>query len=119
MPNDSRRKVDEPKASDEAGPHGRARLLRMNEKFCQRLERAIERGAEHMPAHLSGEQIQLLRQLATPLVAPAQIDARAPPTDPAAGRKQRRRMSSVTLPQPSAGAALFGRAVLTSVLRSN
>src|SRR5262249_23253036 len=40
------------------------------------------------------------------------IDARAPPADPAAGRKQRRRMSSVTLPQASAGAALFGRAVL-------
>src|SRR5438105_13792974 len=31
---------------------------------------------------------------------------------PAAGRKQRRRMLSVTLPQASAGAALFGRAVL-------
>src|SRR5438034_8026115 len=40
------------------------------------------------------------------------IDARAPPAHPAAGRKQRRRMSSVTLPQASAGAALFGRAVL-------
>jgi hypothetical protein len=40
------------------------------------------------------------------------IDARAPPPDPAAGRKQRRQMSSVTLPQASAGAALFGRAVL-------
>src|SRR5262249_20502333 len=40
------------------------------------------------------------------------IDARAPPADPAARRKQRRRMSSVTLPQASAGAALFGRAVL-------
>src|SRR5262249_6714594 len=39
------------------------------------------------------------------------IDSRAPPADPAAGRKQRRRMSSVTLPQASAGAALFGRAV--------
>src|SRR5438034_10248640 len=40
------------------------------------------------------------------------VDARAPPAHPAAGRKQRRRMSSVTLPQASAGAALFGRAVL-------
>jgi hypothetical protein len=40
------------------------------------------------------------------------IDARAPPADPAAGRKQRRRMSSVTLPQGSAGVASFGRAVL-------
>src|SRR5262249_52647138 len=39
------------------------------------------------------------------------IDSRAPPPDPAAGRKQRRRMSFVTLPQASAGAALFGRAV--------
>src|SRR5262245_11944887 len=40
------------------------------------------------------------------------IDAQVPPADPAAGRKRRRRMSSVTLPQSSAGAALFGRAVL-------
>jgi hypothetical protein len=40
------------------------------------------------------------------------IDVRAPPADPAAGRKQRWRMSPVTLPQASAGAALFGRAVL-------
>src|SRR5438445_729823 len=40
------------------------------------------------------------------------LSARAPPADPAAGRKQRRRMLSVTLPQASAGAALFGRAVL-------
>src|SRR5262249_60946151 len=40
------------------------------------------------------------------------IDAQAPPPYPAAGRKQRRRMSSVTLPQASAGAALLARAVL-------
>jgi hypothetical protein len=40
------------------------------------------------------------------------IDVRAPPADPAAGRKQRWRMSPVALPQASAGAALFGRAVL-------
>src|SRR5262249_36061911 len=40
------------------------------------------------------------------------IDARAPPADPAAGRQQHRRMSSVNLPQASAGAALFGRAVV-------
>src|SRR5215510_5131844 len=46
-----------------------------------------------------------------PLLLARAIDARAPPADPAAGRKQHRRMSSVNLPQASAGAALFGRAV--------
>src|SRR5215468_4079032 len=40
------------------------------------------------------------------------IDARAPSAVPASETKQRRRMSSVILPQASAGAALFGRAVL-------
>src|SRR5262245_36453410 len=40
------------------------------------------------------------------------IDEEAPPAAPAAGRTQRRRMFSVTLPQGSAGAALFGRAAL-------
>src|SRR6266436_9247457 len=40
------------------------------------------------------------------------LGALAPRADRGAGRKQRRRMLSVTLPQASAGAALFGRAVL-------
>jgi hypothetical protein len=39
-------------------------------------------------------------------------DEGAPPADPAAGRKQRRRMLSAALPQASAGTALSGRAVL-------
>src|SRR5262249_54257220 len=63
----------------------------------------------------------LLRSLmACPICAPPLsvrydrlvIDSRAARADPAAGRKQRRRMSSVTFPQASAGAALFGRAIL-------
>src|SRR5947209_1467275 len=39
------------------------------------------------------------------------IGAPAPPAVPAAGTKQRRRRSFVTLPQVSAGVALFGRVI--------
>jgi hypothetical protein len=43
------------------------------------------------------------------------IGTSAPPAHPGAGRKRRRQMSPVTLPQASSGAALFCRAALGSL----
>ena len=58
------------------GEWTREALMRMDEKFRARLERAIVNGREHAPPirHLTGHQITLLRQLAAPL-APSQRPA--------------------------------------------
>jgi hypothetical protein len=47
--NGSRRHVAESVPGDEQGPYARDRLMRMDEKFCSRLERAIANGKEHTP----------------------------------------------------------------------
>jgi len=48
--NGSRRKVSEAVPGDEQqGAYPRDQLLKMDEKFCARLEHAIRRGKEHTP----------------------------------------------------------------------
>jgi len=56
------------------GPTRATGLMRMDEKFRTRLERAIANGKEHTPIHFSGQQLALLRELAAPL-APSQRSA--------------------------------------------
>jgi hypothetical protein len=67
----SRRKVGESVPGDEQGAYPRERLLKMDEKFCSRLEHAIRRGKEHTPIRFTDQQIAILRELAAPL-APSQ-----------------------------------------------
>jgi hypothetical protein len=70
----SRRHVSESVPGDERGAYPRDRLMRMDEKFCTRLERAIATGKEHVPLHFTDRQMRLLRELAAPL-APSQRSA--------------------------------------------
>jgi len=64
----SRRKVSDAVPGDEQqGGYPRDRLMRMDEKFRTRLERAIANGKEHTPVHFSDHQLALLRELAAPL----------------------------------------------------
>jgi hypothetical protein len=45
-----RLKVREPEPGDEQAPYSRTELVRMNDEFCTRLERAFERGKESRQA---------------------------------------------------------------------
>ena len=73
-----------PQPGDEVvGAWSRDQLMRMDARFCERLQHAIASGEEHTPKgrvadmnapHFTEQQITLLRELAAPL-APSQRSA--------------------------------------------
>src|SRR5262245_10866231 len=63
---------------EQVGGWPRDQLMRMDARFCERLEHAIANGEEHTPnmkaLHFTEQQMTLLRELAAPL-APSQRSA--------------------------------------------
>jgi len=112
--NGSRRNVSESVPGDEQGPWPRERLLKMDEKFCARFERAIRRGQKHTPIRFTDHQLAILRELAAPL-APSQRSALLQDVARAAAQRRTPRRRGRAARARGAGGDPQGLAVVASV----